>query len=345
MSGGGAPASPHAYALSKLDDALDLWNGELGRYVRAYGAVLAPGIVPEAWVGFATNNPPGDEGASGSIWEYGPFGVSGGLRSIPGPHRDRTRENDWYELHDDPRVRAPLGRDASMAPGGWRDPRDQTAVGIVSLLEHGYGVARALPEAARPSGTLSAEGGVRADVGGLWFAWLAFMGWSAGDGTAAALARRYAGELARVPEAARPGLLLALYARDGAAGRVSYAAGDSHANPFYTLLRTWQKLAAGRLLAERVGGDASFFALGAEGDWAWVEAAVTRMAAGAAPTARVSTGVFYAHRPAPSIAIALSITALGAAAAVAVVLLSGRPRAPVETRPIARTARARALTA
>jgi len=345
---GGAPPSPEAYAREKIDDALDLWNGELGRYVREYGDVLAPGIAPEAWIGFATNNPPGDEGASRTIWEYGPFGVSGGERTIPGPHSDRTRENNWYDLHDDDRVRAPLGRDASMAPGGWRDPRDQTAVGIVSLLEHGYSVATALPEAVRPSGTLRAAG-VRADVGGLWFTFLAFMGWSAGNGGAASVVRRYAEQLARAPEDGRVGMLLALYARDGASGRVDYSRGETYSNPLFALLRTWQKLAAARLLAERVGGDVSFFSLGGDGDWAWISAAVTSMAAGAAPPSRVSTGVFYAYGPGSGVVAALSLTAIGAAIAVAIALAVGRGGAPVEkraqVRASARTRSPRALTA
>ena len=46
--------------------------------------------------------------------ELGYFGVDGGPSGIPAPNSNTTEPNNWYRLHNDPRVKA--------APRGWRLP-------------------------------------------------------------------------------------------------------------------------------------------------------------------------------------------------------------------------------
>jgi len=307
-----APASnsPQSYAQRKLTAALRLWRGPLGALQRGYGVRAAPYIDPAAWAGFGTNNDPASPGGSARFWELGWAGIEGGPVSSP-PPSSVGPDNTWWRLHDNARVIALLGRPATMAEGGWRQIEDQTAVGIVGLLDHGYSVVAGIDERLRPDVGEGREA-LSATAGGLWFTALCFMGWSAGTSRAVALVDRYADALAAWPEDGRWGLLLWLYALAAARGEYDTATRESHANPAYTLVRTWQKLEAGRVISVASGGDGSFFSLHARADWAWVSAVLTRAAYGGdAVTAQPSVTFRYdAETPRWKAALAASVLAL-----------------------------------
>lgn len=287
-----APASnsPQSYAQRKLTVAMRLWRGPLGALQRGYGVRAAPYVDPAAWAGFGTNNDPASPGGSARFWELGWAGIEGGPVSVP-PPSSAGPDNTWWRLRDNARVVALLGRQATMAEGGWRQLEDQTAVGIVGLLDHGYAVVEAIDERLRPDVGEGREA-LSATAGGLWFTALCFMGWSAGTGRAAALVDRYADALAAWPEDGRWGLLLWLYARAAARGEYDGAARESHENPVYTLVRTWQKLEAGRAISVASGGDGSFFSPHARADWPWVSAVLTRAAYGGAAVAAQPSSPF-----------------------------------------------------
>lgn len=276
------PRTPDQYAAEKIGAAMTLWNGELGASQRRLGGILASGIAPEAWAGFGTNGSPNDQGGTAAFWEYGWAGISGGSVRVSGPSCDRSTENNWCDYYNDHRVVYALNRSATLAPGGWRQIDDQTAIGIVSILEHGYSVVRMLDERIRPSGDYSqtyASTHVDSQAHSLFFVFLAFAGWSAGSPRAARQVNHYADALAGVPENGRVGMLLWLYARDAIAGAWSIGQAD-YSNPFYTLVRTWQKIAAAGLIATRSGSNTSFFDLNGAADWHWVQSVITVWAYG-----------------------------------------------------------------
>lgn len=273
--------SPTQYVESHRAQAQRLWRGELGEWQRSFGRRLAPAIPPVAWAGFGTNGDPNSPGGGAAFWEMGWAGITGGTTSLTPPSTDRSTENDYYDLHNDPRVVAVLGRPASMAPGGWRSLPDQTAVGIVSLIDHGRGTSQRLDERIRPA-RVGSPSEISSSAGSPWFTFLAFAGWSAGDGRAASHINQYADELAGVPEEYRPSALYYFVARDAASGGQMGPAG-SHNNRAYTILRTWQKLASAGDLEP-----SSYFGLHGSTDWQWVESALTAAALGGAlPTGAV----------------------------------------------------------
>lgn len=311
-----APAydSPQSYARRKLPTALRLWRGPLGALQRGYGVRVAPGIDPAAWAGFGTNNDPTSPGGSARFWELGWAGIEGGPTSSP-PPSDVGPDNTWWALHDNARVLALLGRPATMREGGWRQLEDQTAVGIVALLDHGYAVVESIDARIRPEIGAGREA-FPATAGGLWFTALCFLGWSAGTSRAAAVVNRYADALASWPEDGRWGLLLWLYALAAARGEYDAAERESHANPVYSLVRTWQKLEAGRAIAEASGTSEAFFSLHARADWSWISAVLTRAAyGGPAVTGGPSSGFRYdAETPRWKAVVAISAASIALAA-------------------------------
>jgi hypothetical protein len=229
-------SSPFVWAERKLSRNERDWAGPLGVAVRAFAPRLFPGAPPEAFLGFTAN---GRIDKRTSANELGYFGVPQGT---------------WNRLRTDPRVTKLLGNypPPSSPDSGWSNAvRDQAAVGLAQLQDHYRGVVAGLPPAIRPAGP-----------GTLWGLALTFGGWSAGSGRMAAHVKRYAAALALVPEARRWPAFLEAVAYDGEAGQLPNAGIADHPNPAYTALRTWQKLAAGRLLAARTGGATGWFDLG-----------------------------------------------------------------------------------
>ena len=250
---------PARYERDKLAETRERWDGGLGQRLRAWGPRVMPGVPLEAVMGFASNGAdkgdPGLTPAHAAFHELGYFGVEGGPYSLPAPNRDTSEPNSWLRLHNDPRVRAMLGRDATMTPWPVRGVGtsraeadipldDQVAIGLANLADDILGMAREAPAAIRPSNPSS-----------LWAVALGFAAWSAGAGRLRQHLARYADALAAVPEEQRWLALIRLAAADPE----SAPAGSNHRSPAYTVLRTQQKLRVGRGLARAIGGPVAWF--------------------------------------------------------------------------------------
>lgn len=214
-----------------------------------------PGVPAEAIMGFASNGSQnGDTALTPSridFHEVGYFGVEAGPSGIPAPNSNTTEPNNWYRLHNDPRVRSMLGgRSATMTPWPTSGQSasipvdDQIAIGLANISDDIERMRNAVPSSIRPSSASS-----------LWAVAIGFMGWSAGTGGATAHLRRYAEQLASVPEDQRWVALLRLVAADP----TSAASGSNHRSPAHTVNRTQQKLRVGRGLSAATGGPTAWF--------------------------------------------------------------------------------------
>jgi hypothetical protein len=143
---------------------------------------------------------------------------------------------------------------------------DQVAVGLVNIRRHGAAVAANLDPSIRPNANTSSS---------IFFVACCFMGWSAGDGRAAKHMNRFKDILARVPEENRWGAFLRALAEGINAGRIDLRGLRKHQSVAYSALRTWQKLAAGQLLAGKTGGNVKWFDTGLGGDEASIAGTIT----------------------------------------------------------------------
>jgi hypothetical protein len=243
--------TPAGYAQSYLARERRDWGGSLGTAVRRMTPLAWPGVPPEVIIGFTTNgaqtantalSPP--LGVNNPFAELGYFGTEGGPRSTPpnaGPYPNPTvtTDNSWLLLHADPTVVRLLGHPATMVPDAWKTDLDaQTAIGIVNLRKRLDTV----------NGLVASTGASATDPSTSWAVALAFAGWSAGAAGMATWVRRYAAALRPVPEGQRVAAWANAVAADAAAGP-HRVVGVRHANPAYTLMRTLQKIEAGRQLA------------------------------------------------------------------------------------------------
>lgn len=244
---------PANYETRKLSETQRRWQGELGQLVRRWASGPLPGVPPEAIMGFASNGSQTEDvgltPASAGFHELGWFGIEGGTTARPAPNSDTSKPNSWYRLHNDPRVVAMLGRNATMTP--WPTSGqvaqipvpDQVAVGLANVADDIERMRRSVPEGVRPASPSS-----------LWAVALGFMGWSTGTPGATRHIRRYADALARVPEAERWPAFIRIVAADRSLPRTR-----QHSNPAYAVLRTQQKLRVGRGLARANGSDLAWY--------------------------------------------------------------------------------------
>jgi hypothetical protein len=171
--------------------------------------------------------------------EIGYFGTEGGPSNLPVPNDSTAQSNNWLRFHNHPKVIELLGRPACMSPPNcWKESngglRDQIAVGLVAMR---YGQYEGLQRSLRPE--------LRSNnPNTFWSVVTTFMAWSAGYPSAAQIINRYAADLARVPEAQRWDTLITLYAQDFLSNTVR-SGPPRHGNPFYSLIRTQQKIAVG----------------------------------------------------------------------------------------------------
>jgi hypothetical protein len=139
-----------------------------------------------------------------------------------------------------------------MENNAWKTAiSDQIAVGLVNQLEHGRKVNNTLDKRIRAS---------RQDT--MWFIALGFMGWSAGDGRAAKHINQFSSALTGIPESQRWGAFLRLLAERIDRRQINLQGLRKHNSVVYSTLRTWQKIAAGQLLASLTGGDTKWFDTG-----------------------------------------------------------------------------------
>lgn len=251
-------ALPDTFAQGYASTMRERWIEPVGVAIRRMTPIAMPGAPPEAILGFTTESGSGPNAASddtatdgshNSFHEIGYFQTEAGLATGPAPNPDPAATyNAWGALAASPLVVRLLGRPATMVDGAWATAvDDQAAVGLANLVRHANATARNLPLALRPSG-----------LGTLWNMVLAFMGFGAGDGGAAQTINRYASRIAVVPESARWGALIEAVIADAESGPLPGRPGR-HGNPAFDVLRVWDKLATGRLLATSTGGNVGWF--------------------------------------------------------------------------------------
>ncbi len=263
------PRTPTQYANEKLSEAQSRWS----QYAADFNGmrdIAFSGAPAEVFLGFASNGGITELTPGSSFRAMGMFGTETGpgTGSAPvagGPDR-------WFPLSSDPLVVQFLGRNATTEPDAWKTAiRDQIAVGYVNIRNHGIGAMNALPANIRTT-----------NYGSSWFVGVSFMAWSTGGGSAASIIAPFADRLAAVSENERWGTFVKLMAEAGSNGTVRPVATsdghyDTHNNPFYSVVRTLQKLESGYLLAQRNGADVSFFAYPAGVDRTAVQQTLTNL--------------------------------------------------------------------
>lgn len=262
--------SPVQWAREKLkkmsgwwvDQNVDPQVGKLyvGKTIREMTPKVFPGVPAEAIIGFCANANIKENTTEGvpsqKFHEIGLFGTEAGPRNGPAPSPDpKAEDNSWGRLAHHPTVKKLLGgRPATMKHNQWKVAiPDQAAVGLVNVRLHGHTVAAKLDSSIRPDVTKSSSP---------FFIACCFMGWSAGDGRAVRHLNRFKDVLARVPEEQRWGTFLRAVADGIRSGRLNLRGIRKHNNVAYSALRTWQKLAAGQLLADKTGGQVQWFNTG-----------------------------------------------------------------------------------
>jgi N-acetylmuramoyl-L-alanine amidase len=284
--------APHEWAKDVVAEGARRFK-EFGEEFTRLSNAVYPGVPPEALMGCALNGKPGENTtgfitglederppqretpplggvASQNFHELGMFGVEGGPRKGPAPGKNSR----WSQLAASDEVKKLLGRPGKTEPGSWRSLQDQLAIGLVNTRKHGRDlVARQdFPAQIRPASESS-----------LWFVALSFMAWSAGGAGAAHHLSGFAKELAAVPEQKRWGAFIRLLAEAGEQCKLVAAAGTGpggikHRSPFFSALRTLQKIEGGFLLAQKRGVNLSFFDDDLGTDRAALHETITRLA-------------------------------------------------------------------
>lgn len=260
MSAGNV-VSPIRNAASNRTHLAHEADQPLGRAFRRFGPIAVPGTPWQAWLGFTTSASMTDNTtecpaalvgttaacARQRFHEIGVGQVPAGPREGPAPNPDPNAPNNaWGKLAGSPLTVQLLGRPATMVPNAWKTaPDDQAAMTIVSLRNDFENAQRSLDARIRPT-----------TLGTPWGVAMAFASFSAGGGGTARAFNRFAPELASVPEAQRWSALLALLDRKMRDGTLPPGAPE-HPNPYYTAMRTWQKLENARVLAQSTGGSAA----------------------------------------------------------------------------------------
>lgn len=248
--------SPVAAGVSNRARLLRFADQPLGQAFREFGPRMWPGVPWEAFLGFITSANLTDNTTTGdprqAFHEIGVGQIPAGPRNGPAPNPDpRAANNAWGALANTPEIVGVLGHPASMVPNAWKTlPRDQAAMTIANLKRDYASVKSALAPGVRPTVDTSP-----------WAIAMAFSSFSAGAGGAATAFNRFAPQLAGVPDSRKWGALLQAL-NDGLRNGTLQPGNPNHPNPFYTAMRTWQKMESARQLAQGTHGDAGFFASG-----------------------------------------------------------------------------------
>ncbi len=272
-TGGRCPHSPFAWAKAVSQKMTKWWSGPVGATLREMTPKVFPSVPVEAIVGFCANGGVTENTTEGvpaqKFHEIGLFGTEAGLRGGPAPNPNPIAEyNSWGKLANDPVIKKLLGgRAATMKHNEWKTKiPDQVAIGLVNIRRHGNKVVAALDPSIRPDSSTSSS---------IFFVACCFMGWSAGDGTAARHLNKFKDILASVPEEKRWGTFLRALADGINSGRIDLGGLRKHQSVAYSALRTWQKLAAGQLLARQTGGLVHWFNTGLGTDEASIAETIT----------------------------------------------------------------------
>lgn len=268
---------PSTYAQNKLPEMRQRWNNAIGVSVRAYAPSIFPGQPPQMGVAFSSNvdgaRPWTDIQNAAGFWEIGVYNTPAGALSSPAPNAEGGNDA-WVQIATSREFIDIVGRPGTTSSSDWNAESsipDQVAIGLIDYRDSRANVTTRIPPAIQPQ-----------DRGSQWFAMCASMGYTSSTG-AVALINRHAAELGRFDEAARFGALLRLAAQDARSGNVSgYGAGQGA--QVYPLVRAWERLEAGKLLARETGGRVDWFETGLGETFAAVEHELTKAWLGA-PTA------------------------------------------------------------
>lgn len=196
--------------------------------------------------------------------ELGMFGVEGGPRCGPAPGAAGTANNNWTPLATDTTVQSILGRPGCTDPGCWRNLEDQLAIGLVRIRNAARSVNRLLPES------------IRAQENSLYFVALGFAGWSAGGGRAANQIRLFERQLAAVPQEKRWGEWIKQLATSDI--HASSGRQVKYGSPYWTAVRTLQKIEGGLVLATARNGNTAFFEDGLGSERSQIQEVITQRA-------------------------------------------------------------------
>lgn len=227
---------PSRYAARKLSEMRSRWNGPLGDAVRQLMPRVFPGAPAEVGIGITANSMGATEAiTSAGFWEIGWYNIPAGPPDAAPPG------GIYRSVAQGGTVLGLIGRAADVSSSWASDTLGQAAVGLVAYADvEARNVIDRIPEDLRPR-----EGG------SVWRIACSIMGYVESGGAVTAI-RRHAEALRQHDEKTRFHALAREVAREIAAGRNSAAEA-------YPIVRTMQRLACGKKLAESVGGDVSWW--------------------------------------------------------------------------------------
>lgn len=227
---------PRQYAQGKLSTMLSRWNGAAGQYVREYGPLIWPDVPPEALMAFSANSTGSTEAITDAgFWEIGLYNTPAGSPSQPA-----ATGGAWASIARGDTFRQLVGR-SGVTGSGWQTAiEDQVVIGLLDYRNGIANVANRIPQDVRPASPPSTQ-----------WAWACgAFGYVSSTGAVIAINEHLA-QVRAVTEQWRFGALLAATAESGFSRQTAYP-----------MVRAWQRLECGRLLAERTGGDVGWFDLG-----------------------------------------------------------------------------------
>lgn len=251
---------PTAYALGKQREMTQRWNNAIGESVRAFAPQIFPGQPEQMGVAYSSNvsgaAPWTDAISAAGFWEIGIYNTPAGTDIGSPPPNGQA----WVRIANSEEARSILGRRPTTSTSDWKSMQsipDQVVIGLIDYRDDRANVASRIPAVLAP-----------ADPGSQWFAMLSSMGYTSSTG-AVTLINRHAEALAAFDEASRFGALLRLAAADAREGNVT-------SQQAYPLVRAWERLETGRMLAASTGGRVQWFEVGLGDTFAAVEHELTK---------------------------------------------------------------------
>lgn len=236
---------PTNYAAEKLPRLNERWRVSAFRdAVTEFTPRVFRDVPGPAVCGFTASATNASEVISvASFHEVGLFQTPAGPVSGPVPGQTDSSTNAWRRLATSAQVRALLGRDANIAPDGWKNNvRDQVAVGLADLDAHRRAVASVLVG-------LGAAEIAPGESAGPWAWFCAMLGFSRGPVQAGAVLAPFVRELAAVVPANRPAVWGTEIARAILANAADIRGRSGEGGAPYAAVRNFQKWYCGRAVA------------------------------------------------------------------------------------------------
>lgn len=232
---------PRAYAFTKIDEMLVRWGDASGDAVRRYGPIIWPGVPPQALIALGANSTGATEAIStAGFWEIGRWNTPAG-----DPSQEPATGGAWYAIATGDYFRQLTNRRGVTGSGWSRALADQAIIGMIDYRNKINSINNRIPSDIQvPSPDQWADYRYTATQ----WAWACGAMGYVNSTPAVAAINAVASQLRAFREPYRFGALL------GFTAQVGYTYESS-----YPLVRAWQRLEVGRLLAERTGGDTAWF--------------------------------------------------------------------------------------